>query len=63
MFILNFMANPMLYHGHYKFSYISLNAPPPPPPPPPKPGPPVSLFDVQYPLLTTKANKQFENKL
>ena len=23
-FILNFMANPMIYRGHYKFPYISL---------------------------------------
>ena len=40
-FILNFMANPMIYRGHYKFPYISLYLESPTPHR--KPGPPPLL--------------------
>ena len=39
-FILNSMANPMIYRGHYKFPYISLYLESPTPPP--KLGPPAT---------------------
>ena len=38
-FILNFMANPMIFRCHYKLPYISLYLESPTPPP--KPGSPV----------------------
>ena len=42
-FILNFMANPMIFRGHFKFPYTPLYLESPHPSP--KPGPPVGRLD------------------
>ena len=61
-FILNFMANPMIFRCHYEFPYISLYLESPTPPP--KPGPPVErVAEIKFEYHYIHVNLMYPTSL